>query len=202
MAKRDSPSALHLGDDGVLRRMEVSIPTIARRDDHMRPARWEVRDAIPLSPQEIRRWIDTLGPNYSEHSRRHIEDVYAGVDGRDVHPDEMMNPHPSLVLRSDGSVMEARERALKRRNNEAYEVNTGLTKRAGCKNDWDCGEMYNCVFIDMQKEGTCEPDPNATDNLGSTKAYGKPGNTPIPGTMPIQGARPIQGTRVGTKQYV
>jgi hypothetical protein len=133
--------------------MKMSIPAIARRDDHIRPAEWEIRDAIPLAPEQIRRWIDHVGPGYSENSRRHFEEVYAGVDGRDVHPEEMMNLHPSLRLRSPGTMMEVRDKML-------------VARAKKCTHNGQCASG-NCVRTDMHVEGECE---------GGTGTHAPPGS--------------------------
>lgn len=156
MPKTDGPSAIHLGDDGVLRRMEITIPKLSRREDRHREAAWEVRDAIPLSSQQIRRWVDTIGPRYPEHSARHFNELYADVDGRDVDPDSQINPHPSLLLAPLGSIAEVRKASLNRRNNEDRTDTVSLTKRyADCKSDDDCVFGGRCVFTDKQVTGRC-----------------------------------------------
>jgi hypothetical protein len=142
---------IHLGDDGVLRRMEIQLPTIARRDDHLRAAQWEVRDAVPLSGPQIRRWLDHVGSSYSELSRRHFEEVYEGIDGRDVDPDEHLDPHPSLLLRSPGSVMEVRE--FERRDPAPEEGL--LMKRRSCSKGNPCPGGQTCHYTDAHREGTC-----------------------------------------------
>lgn len=124
---------------------------IARRDDHLRPAQWETRDVLPLPPQEIRRWIDTLGPHYNEHQRRHFEEVWAGIDGRAVEPDEQMNPSQSIRLRSPGSVADARDILLSKRV-------VGLGGECGPKQP--CVHGARCIIPDRLTKGVCyQPTP-------------------------------------------
>lgn len=132
--------------------MELSVPVIARRDEDLQQARWEVRDAFPLPAQEVRRWVEGLGSHYAEHTRRHLDEVFEGIDGRDVHPDEMMNPQDHIRLASPGSLLHARELIMERSSDNM------LIKR-GCKHDSECHGGL-CVIPDMLKTGTCHwPNP-------------------------------------------
>lgn len=133
--------------------MVTDVPIIARRDDYLREARWEVKDAIAFAPHDIRRWLNELAPSYSERDNHHFEEVYAGVDGRDVHPDALIDPHPSLRLRSLGSIEEVRD--IQRRSNDADGYSSSLSRRTGCRGSGDCTAPFRCVILDMMREGTC-----------------------------------------------
>ncbi len=52
-------------------------------------------------------------------------------------------------------------------------VERDLTRRATCHEDWDCGEMFRCVKLDMAKVGTCQSDPNAASRKGKAGTSAK-----------------------------
>ncbi len=128
--------------------MVTEISSIARRDDSVREARWESKDAVPLAPHEIRRWLDTFAPHYSKRDNQHFEEVFGAIDGRDVSPEKQMDPPRSLRLRSLGTVEDARE--IQQRSEDG-----GIVKRTGCRGSGDCTAPMVCVILDMMKTGTC-----------------------------------------------
>lgn len=128
----------HLGDDGVLRQLKVRVPDIAKRDEHLLQARYEVVDAIPLSPAQIKRYVEFSSSTQSAHVKRHLEETFVGIDGRDVHPRDQLDPHPQFIPRSPSTVEDMRELLTR----SALEEQNPLTRRnscsGSCRTNSDC----------------------------------------------------------------
>ncbi|KAH7043774.1 hypothetical protein B0J12DRAFT_671778 [Macrophomina phaseolina] len=89
--KADDHGVVHLGNDGVLRSFDASGNVIDYRQ---------------LSPDQIRDSID-MYDDIDKGKREHLENIYRGVDGRQVPREKVLNPDenavPAWVLQKRGS---------------------------------------------------------------------------------------------------
>jgi hypothetical protein len=100
--------------------------------------RWQVINALPVPAILIQRVVVETAKDPALKS--HLKEVYDGVDGRDVHPRDWMDPHPSLLPQ------ESAETSLKRRSDNE------------CDSKNPCWGGYHCQYVDMAKTGTCQPN--------------------------------------------
>ncbi|OTA67308.1 hypothetical protein K449DRAFT_430513 [Hypoxylon sp. EC38] len=115
----DPQGFVHIGDDGVLRSYG--------RDE-------KVVDYARLSPEQLKRAIDSW-PNKDEHA--HLNEVWDGIDGRDVPHTEALDPPVHLKPRAAGISPNSPDR-------EATEVVKQLENRQVVCLNIDCKTTESC----------------------------------------------------------
>ena len=149
---------IHLGDDGILRDLVTRSSSLGRRDITSLHPHWEVRSAVALSPEHIARHVEDAA-QHSETLGLHLRAEFEGVDGRDVHPRDALEPDPELLPRGPGPEAEAAEAGFHVRMWRRGETEDGgllLRRGSWCKKNSDCAPGHNCLGKDGGPYGNCD----------------------------------------------
>jgi hypothetical protein len=117
----------------MMRHLRRNDEHLGKRDSLRLYPRWQVINAIPIEGDLIKRVV--VQTEKDPLLKRHLEEVYHNVDGRDEHPSNLMDPHPSLLPRG----------SLHLKKPSYYQ----------CYRDHPCGDGYYCVIVDLARYGDC-----------------------------------------------
>jgi hypothetical protein len=141
----------HLGDDGVYRSF---TPT------------HEVLGAVPASPAIISRYVhDWRAGQEDEEVRKHLEEVYENVDGRDVTDPHTIHPTIINVGAADDTkkLLTARSDVHDAADLVIRDLSAPLQKRycsvagSACSASEPCmGQGCTCSYVDMLVTGECK----------------------------------------------